>query len=236
MNYDNINIPTHVAIIMDGNRRWAKEKGYNPSRGHLEGSKTLKEIALYAYQKGIKVLSVFAFSIENFKRSNEEVDYLMNLFVKMFNAHFTTFKDKNVKVVFSGRLDNLPTKVIKAMNKISNATKENTGGILNVCLNYGGQDEIVDSIKRIGNDIINDKIKVEDINKELVSKYLYHDLPPIDLLIRTSGEYRISNFMLWELAYAELYFPDVYFPDFNNIEFDKAILEYNNRDRRFGGN
>jgi undecaprenyl diphosphate synthase len=235
MDYSNLKIPTHVAIIMDGNRRWAREKGLNPSKGHLEGSKTLKEIALYASEIGLKVLSVFAFSTENFKRSKEEVDYLMNLFVKMFDTEFKTFKDKNIKVVFSGSLDNLPNKVIKVMNKISDATKDNTGGLLNICLNYGGQDEILDTIKKIGNDIENNIIKVEDIDKELVSKYLYHDLPPIDLLIRTSGEYRVSNFMLWQLAYAEMYFPSVYFPDFDIKQFDKAILEYNNRNRRFGG-
>jgi undecaprenyl diphosphate synthase len=230
----NIKVPNHLAIIMDGNGRWATEKGYKRSKGHLEGSKTLKKIALYAYEKGVKVLSVFAFSTENFKRSKEEVDYLMNLFVKMFNEEFEIFKSKNIKVVFSGRKDQLSFKVLKSMEKISKLTYNNTGGIFNICLNYGGQDEIIDATKKIGYDLINHNLNIEDIDRDIFKKYLYNDLPDIDLLIRTSGEYRISNFMLWQMAYAELYFPKVYFPAFTTEDLDMAILEYNNRDRRFG--
>ncbi len=234
MDYNNISLPNHLAIIMDGNGRWATERGFNRSKGHLEGSKTLKKIALYAYERGIKVLSVFAFSTENFKRSNEEVNFLMNLFIKMFNREFQTFIDKNVKVIFSGRREQLSPKVLRAMDKISKATINNTKGILNICLNYGGQDEIVDATKRISNDILKGHIKVDNIDRALFKTYLYHDLPDIDFVIRTSGESRISNFMLWQLAYAELYFPKVYFPAFTEEDFDMAILEFNKRNRRFG--
>lgn len=230
-----IKIPNHIAIIMDGNGRWAKKRGLKRTNGHKKGAETLKEICKYAYDKGIKVLSVFAFSTENWKRDKEEVDYLMNLFIKTFNNEFKFLKDKNVKIIFSGVKDNFNEKVIKAMDKITKETKDNDGGIFNVCLNYGGQREIIEATKKISDDVLNSKIKIENINETLFSKYLFNELPPIDLMIRTSGEYRISNFMLWSLAYSELYFTDTLWPDFNIDEFNKAIIEYNNRDRRYGG-
>lgn len=227
-------VPNHVAIIMDGNGRWAQKKGLKRTRGHQKGADTLKKISEYVYDKKIKVLSVFAFSTENWKRDKEEVDYLMNLFLKAFKDNFETVKKKGVKVVFSGIKDRLSDKVIKAMEDMSNETKDNKNGIFNICLNYGGQDEIVNATKKISEDVKNGSIKVTDITKALYDKYLFNDLPPIDLLIRTSGEYRISNFMLWQMAYAELYFTDVLWPDFNEKEMEKAIESYNNRDRRFG--
>lgn len=227
-------VPNHVAIIMDGNGRWAQKKGLKRTRGHQKGADTLKKISEYVYDKKIKVLSVFAFSTENWKRDKEEVDYLMNLFLKAFKDNFETVKKKGVKVVFSGIKDRLSDKVIKAMEDMSNETKDNKNGIFNICLNYGGQDEIVNATKKISEDVKNGTIKVADITKDLYDKYLFNDLPPIDLLIRTSGEYRISNFMLWQMAYAELYFTDVLWPDFNEKEMEKAIESYNNRDRRFG--
>lgn len=227
-------VPNHVAIIMDGNGRWAQKKGLKRTRGHQKGADTLKKISEYVYDKKIKVLSVFAFSTENWKRDKEEVDYLMNLFLKAFKDNFETVKKKGVKVVFSGIKDRLSDKVIKAMEDMSNETKDNKNGIFNICLNYGGQDEIVNATKKISEDVKNGTIKVADITKDLYDKYLFNDLPPIDLLIRTSGEYRISNFMLWQMAYAELYFTDVLWPDFNEKEMEKAIKSYNNRDRRFG--
>lgn len=227
-------VPNHVAIIMDGNGRWAQKKGLKRTRGHQKGADTLKKISEYVYDKKIKVLSVFAFSTENWKRDKEEVDYLMNLFLKAFKDNFETVKKKGVKVVFSGIKDRLSDKVIKAMEDMSNETKDNKNGIFNICLNYGGQDEIVNATKKISEDVKNGSIKATDITKDLYDKYLFNDLPPIDLLIRTSGEYRISNFMLWQMAYAELYFTDVLWPDFNEKEMEKAIESYNNRDRRFG--
>ena len=224
------NIPNHVAIILDGNGRWATERGLSRSAGHLQGSKTLTKLVEHIFNKGIKVLSVFVFSTENFKRSKEEVDYLMNLFIKIFKLDFKKLKKQNIKVVFSGRRDNLKTDVIKAMETIERETLGNEY-IFNVCLNYGGETEIVDAIKKI----ISSNIDLDNINTESFKHYLYNDLPDIDLMIRTGGEKRISNFMLYLLAYAELYFTDTYFPDFNEIEFDKAIDYFNSKQRRFGG-
>jgi undecaprenyl diphosphate synthase len=223
-------IPNHIAIILDGNGRWATKRGLPRSAGHKEGSKTLLKLVEHIFKKGIKVLSVFAFSTENFKRNKEEVDYLMNLFIKMFKTQFKRLKKENIKVIFSGRKNNLPANVIESMNAIENDTKDNEY-IFNICLNYGGQHEIVDAVKKI----INDKVDINSIDTETFKHYLYNDLPDIDLLIRTGGEKRISNFMLYLLSYSELYFTDTYFPDFNGSEFDKAIDEFNNRERRFGG-
>lgn len=228
-------IPYHVAIIMDGNGRWAKERGKIRSYGHEMGAKTLKELALYAFSKGVKVLSVFAFSTENFKRSEEEVGFLMNLFIKLFNTEFKIFNEKDIKVVFSKKENGLPSKVEEAIKRIENDTKNNKSGIFNICINYGGRSEIVDACKKITNKVLNNEISVEDINEEVFSDNLYNKLPDIDLLIRTSGEYRISNFMMWQLSYSEMYFTDTYFPDFKPSELDKAFINYSKRDRRYGG-
>ncbi len=220
-------MPKHVAIIMDGNGRWATERGLKRSAGHAQGNKTLRKLSEYILNKGIDVLSVFAFSTENFKRSEEEVEFLMDLFVKKFKSEKNYFNKKNIKVVFSGRKEPLRKDVLDAMEELTISTSNNTGGIFNICLNYGGQAEIIDAAKKIALDINN--FKEEDF-----SKYLYNDLPPIDLLIRTSGEERISNFMLFQAAYAEFYFPKTYFPDFDEKEFDKALEVYFKRNRRFG--
>lgn len=228
-------VPNHVAIIMDGNGRWAQKRGLKRTKGHKKGADTLKKICEYAYDRGVKILSVFAFSTENWKRDEEEVNYLMELFIKVFNDNFDFVKKKNVKVVFSGLKEKISSKVQKAMDKIVNDTKDNSDGVFNICLNYGGQSEIVEATKKISLDIKENKIGIEDINEKIFSKYLFNDLAPIDLLIRTSGEYRVSNFMLWQMAYSELYFTDVLWPDFDAKEFDKAIKSYNNRERRYGG-
>lgn len=234
MDYKKYKIPNHLAIIMDGNGRWAKEKGLNRSKGHLEGSKTLKEVALDAFDMGVNVLSVFAFSTENFKRSVEEVNYLMDLFIIMFKKEYKFFMEKDVQVVFSGVKKGLPKKVIKAIDELEEKTKNNSHGTLNVCLNYGAQMEIKDMVKSLSLDVKNGALDIEDITEELIEKSLYKELPPIDLLIRTSGEQRLSNFMLWQAAYAEFYFPKVNFPDFKKEELELAIKEYTSRDRRFG--
>lgn len=228
-----IKIPNHVAIIVDGNGRWAKERALPRSKGHDAGFKRLKEITSYAFDKGIKVVSVYVFSTENFKRSKEEVEHLMNLFVNGFSKEKFYLKE-NIKVIFSGRRDNLRTDVLDAMDKIANDTKNNTKGILNICLNYGSRSEIIDATKNIVKDVINKKIDINNINEELFSKYLYQNLPDVDLMIRTSGEERLSNFLLWQNSYAEFYFPKVYFPSFTKHEFDKALDVYTKRDRRFG--
>ena len=231
----NNKVPNHVAIIMDGNGRWAQKRGLKRTKGHQKGADVLKKISQYVYDKKIKVLSVFAFSTENWKRDKEEVDYLMDLFLKAFKINFESIKKKGIKVVFSGVKEKLSDKVIKAMDSMMKDTKDNKNGIFNICLNYGGQDEIVEATKKICEDVSENKLNISQINEEVFSKYLFNDLPPIDLMIRTSGEYRISNFMLWQLAYSELYFTDTLWPDFNEEEFDKAIDSFSKRDRRFGG-
>lgn len=228
-------IPNHVAIIMDGNGRWAQKRRLKRTKGHQRGAKVLKKISEYVYDKKIKVLSVFAFSTENWKRDKEEVDYLMDLFIKVFKDNFKSIKEKGVKIVFSGLKTKLNDKVLKEMEKMTEETKNNKNGVFNICLNYGGQDEIVEATKKIVSDVKEGKIKIDDINKDMYNNYLFNDLPPIDLMIRTSGEFRISNFMLWQMAYAELYFTDVLWPDFDEKELDKAIDSFNKRDRRFGG-
>ena len=235
MNEQNIKIPNHVAIILDGNGRWAQEKGLSRSQGHLAGFENLKQLSEYVFSKGTKVLSVYAFSTENFKRSKIEVDFLMNLFASKFKEHSNQLKDKNIKIIFSGKKTSpLPDSVIKAMNEVEEETKDNTGGIFNICVNYGGRSEIIEATKKISSLVKNNELNIDDINEETYNHYLFHDLPDVDLMIRTSGELRISNFLLWQISYAELYFPKCYFPDFNEKEYDLALLEYTKRDRRFG--
>lgn len=233
---ENLKIPYHVGIILDGNGRWATERGLKRSEGHKAGFETLKILSKHVFTRGVKVLSVFAFSTENFNRTKDEVDYLMNLFLKGFKSSIKEFNKNNIKVVLSGRKEPLSDKVYKSMKSLEKETLNNTGGILNICLNYGGQTEIVDTTKKLINDVLDGKLKTEDITPEIFMKNLYNDLPPIDFLIRTSGEIRVSNFMLFSLAYAEMYFPLTYFPDFKESEFDKALEEYTKRDRRFGKN
>ncbi len=229
-----MNVPNHVAIIMDGNGRWATKRGLERSAGHLEGSKTLEKLAIHAMDMGVKVLSVYAFSTDNFKRSKEEVDYLMNLIIKYFNTKFDKLVKKGIKVIVSGRKEPLREDVLKAIKNIEEKTKDNDKAILNICLNYGGQEEIIDGAIKLAQDI-NQGLDISTFKREDFYKYLYHDLPPIDLLIRTGGEIRVSNFMLYQMSYSEFYFTNTYFPDFDKSEFNKAIFMYENRDRRFGG-
>ncbi|MCI8545073.1 MAG: di-trans,poly-cis-decaprenylcistransferase [Bacilli bacterium] len=235
MDYSKMKIPHHVGIIIDGNGRWAEEHGKKRSYGHKAGAEKFEKLALHIFNTGVKVLSAYVFSTENFKRSDEEVHNIMELFVKKTKQLTKIYQKKNIKVLFSGRREPLSKEVLKTMDEITEMTKNNTDGILNFCLNYGGHSEIVDATLKVFKDLKENKIIEDDVDEELFGHYLYQDLPPIDFLIRTSGEYRISNFMLWQASYAEFYFPKIYFPDFNEEEFDKAILEYTKRDRRFGG-
>ena len=229
-----MNVPNHVAIIMDGNGRWALERGLKRSEGHLEGSKTLEKLAIHAINMGVKVLSVYAFSTDNFKRDKAEVDYLMNLIVKYFNTKFEKINKNGIKVVISGRKTNLREDVLEAINNIEEKTKDNSKGILNICFNYGGQEEIIDGAIKLAQDL-NKGLDIKNFKREDFYKYLYHDLAPIDLLIRTGGELRVSNFMLYQMSYSEFYFTNTYFPDFDKSEFNKALFMFENRDRRFGG-
>lgn len=228
--------PNHVAIILDGNRRWAKAKNLPSLKGHQAGSERVREIIPYIINKGVKVVSIFVFSTENFKRSVEEVKYLMDLLVNWFKKEIKEIHKENIKVIFSGRRENLRPDVLEAMDSVTEQTKNNSKGILNICLNYGGQQEIVDATKRVVMDIQNGTLNITDINEQLLYKYMYNELPPVDFMIRTSGEERISNFMIYSLSYAEMYFTKVLFPDFDIGEFEKAIDVYNARERRFGGN
>ena len=226
---NNIIVPNNIGIIMDGNRRWAKEKNKKTIEGHLAGANRIISLAKYIFDKGVKYLSIYAFYTENFNRSAEEVSYLMGLIIKFFNERVNELHDYNIKIVVSGLRYNLSKEVLKCIDNVVDLTKDNTGGVLNVCLNYGGRREIVDAVNKIKEANIT-------VTEETFGKYLYNDLPDLDFVIRTSGEERISNFMLWQISYAEFYFPKVYFPDFDEKEFDKALEIYNNRNRRFGGN
>ena len=232
---EEIIIPKHVGIIMDGNGRWAKQRGLKRSMGHKKGAETLEKLLKHVFNLGIKYVSVYAFSTENFNRDPEEVNYLMDLFVKYFTKKKKIFIKEQLKVIFSGSKNRLREDVINGMANLEECTKDFDRGVFNICLNYGGRLEIVDAYKKINKDINDGKINIDDVNEELVSHYMYQDLPDLDFLIRTSGEQRISNFMLWQCSYAEFYFTNTLFPDFDGKEFDKALEEFNKRNRRFGG-
>ena len=229
-------IPTHIGMIVDGNGRWAKERGLSRSVGHREGFTRLKNICIYAQEIGVKYLSLYVFSTENFKRAKPEVDFLMNLFVSMFHTEFQEIMDRGAKIVFSGRREPLPKEVLEAMDEMAEKSKNNTGTVLNFCINYGGQTEILDMTKKIAQEVLEGKLTIDDITLDTLHDHLYQDLPPLDFVIRTSGELRLSNFMLYQASYAEFYFPKIYFPDFTEHDFDAAIVEFNKRNRRFGGN
>lgn len=226
---------THLAIIMDGNGRWAQERGKKRSMGHKAGADALEKLAIHAVDLGIEVLSVYAFSTDNFKRSQEEVDYLMKLFVDMFHLKFNSLAEKGIRVVFSGAEEPLPTSVIESMKEITERTKDNKRGTLNVCLNYGSQEEIIRASERYHDDLVSGKITKSEMNRDKFYEYLDNNLPPIDLMIRTGGEKRLSNFMLYQLMYAELSFIDTYFPDFTPDMLDEIIDKFYGIDRRFGG-
>ena len=231
----NIVLPNHIGIIMDGNGRWAKERGMIRSMGHKAAIDTVKELCTHMSEIGLKYCSVYAFSTENFKREISEVKFLMDLFARVFDKGSDFLTERNIKVIFSGRKEPLPKRVLKAMDSIVEKTKNNTGLVFNVCINYGSHSEIIDTTKKICDMYKNGEILLDEIDEEFISRNLYQDLPPLDFVIRTSGELRLSNFMMWQASYAEFYFPKTYFPDFNSKEFDKAIKEFNKRNRRFGG-
>ena len=229
-------IPTHVAIIMDGNGRWAKKRNMPRVKGHYEGMQTVKKITKYASKLGIQYLTLYAFSTENWARPKEEVSYLMDLPEKMFTSFMPELMENNVKVEVIGVVEKLPENTRRAVEDAIEQTKNNTGLKLIFALNYGSKDEIVTAVKRIAQGAANNEYKVEEIDEQLISDNLFtKDTPDPDLLIRTSGEQRISNFLLWQIAYSELIFTKVAWPDFVEEEFYKALLEYQSRDRRFGG-
>lgn len=225
----------HLGIIVDGNGRWAQKRGKSRSEGHKAGAEALKEIILYISEENIAdYLSLYVFSTENFNRSSEEVNYLMDLFMKWFNVASKEYKDANIKVLFSKNDSFLKKEVLDSIKILEEETKDNTGLVVNFCLSYGGRQEIVDATKSIASKVLDGLVSIDDINEELFSKNLYHELPDVDFLIRTSGENRISNFMLWQISYAEFYFPDTYFPDFTPKMLEDALDVFDKRDRRFG--
>ena len=190
-------IPTHVGIIVDGNGRWAQQRGLSRSEGHKAGFHRLKEICIYAKEMGLKYLSLYVFSTENFKREKKEVDYLMNLFVRLYKDEFQDLMKNGIRVVFSGRREPLPPKVLDAMDRIVEESKNNTEAVVNFCLNYGGQTEMLDLTKIIAQQVVDGKLNIEDITLDTLHDNLYQNLPPLDYVIRTSGELRLSNFMLY---------------------------------------
>ncbi len=227
-------VPDHVAIIMDGNGRWAVEKGLPRQDGHRQGVETVRSTVRNSKDLGVKVLTLFAFSTENWQRPVREVNYLMSLPVKFFKTELPELIANNVQVRLIGDSKKLPRRVQKAVNDGAEATKKNTGMILNFALNYGSRFEIVMAVNSLLEDVNKGKIRGK-VNEKTFSRYLYtSDLPDPDLLIRTSGEKRISNFLLWQLAYSELWFTDVYWPDFTNIHLMEAVYEYQKRKRRYG--
>jgi undecaprenyl diphosphate synthase len=230
------NIPAHVAVIMDGNGRWAKKRGLPRVAGHHSGMKNVKKIVMAASDIGVKVLTMYAFSTENWGRPKEEVDFLMKLPQEFFPLEIGELHANNVQVRMSGLREGLPAHTLAAIDGAIEKTKGNTGLILNFALNYGGRKEIVGGIRELLKDVEQGKLSSQDVTEDVFSRYmLTSDLPDPDLLIRTSGELRISNFMLWQLAYTELWFTDDYWPEFTESHFHRAIAEYQRRARRYGG-
>ncbi len=228
-------IPAHIAIILDGNGRWAQKNKYIRTFGHKKGAENLKNMAIICNEVGIKALSVYAFSTENWNRPADEVDYLMKLPSEFEESYKGQFKEHDIKVIFSGRKDRFSKENIALINQIEEKTKDRKGLILNVCFDYGSHTEIIEAVKQISEAYKIDKIKLNDIDVTLMEKHLYtKDLPPLDLLIRTSGELRISNFLLWQLAYSELYFTKKLWPEFDRKELFKALDNFQKRNRRFG--
>ncbi|MEI6581556.1 MAG: polyprenyl diphosphate synthase [bacterium] len=221
----------HIGFILDGNRRWAQDRGLPKLVGHKKGYDNLKVIAEQCFDLGIETVSAYIFSTENWNRELEEVNYLMDLALKIFTSDLKELTDKGIKVVVSGNHNRLDKKIISAIAKATEQTSGNTKGTINLCFNYGGQTEIVDAVKKI----ITNGTKADDVTTELIRENLYHpELPPVDYIIRTSGEQRLSNFLLWDSAYAELHFVPIHWPDFDRAELDKVIAVYASRMRRFG--
>tara|TARA_B100001123_G_scaffold182514_1_gene208970 strand:- start:91 stop:798 length:708 start_codon:yes stop_codon:yes gene_type:complete len=228
-------IPKHVAIIMDGNGRWAKDKGLPREFGHQNGVNSVKSIVQEAYKSGIEYLTLYAFSIENWDRPSDEVSSLMSLLVSTLRDEFDEIFDKDIKLNAVGEINSLPKEVVSELDFIINKTKNNRKMNLTLALSYGGKQEIFNAVKMIAEKVKNNLIELNNFDDSIINSHLYtKNLPDVDLLIRTSGEQRISNFLLWQIAYAELYFTDVYWPDFSKDDFNLALENYKSRERRFG--
>ncbi len=229
-------LPEHVAIIMDGNGRWAKKRGLPRFAGHKEGMDNVKDIVRVANKHHIKVLTLYAFSTENWKRPKSEVEYLLKLPKEFIHTYLPELIRENVQIKTIGAFDLLPEHTKKAVQAAKDKTSENDGLILNIALNYGSRYEIIQAIKHIAKDVETNQLDMDQLDESVFSNYLFtSDLKDPDLIIRTSGEQRLSNFLLWQAAYSEFWFTDVYWPDFNEKVFEQALVDYQNRKRRFGG-
>jgi len=229
------NLPKHLAIIMDGNGRWAKQKGLLRAFGHENGTKSVKITVETCAKLGIENLTLYAFSTENWNRPKLEVDTLMNLLISSLKKEFETLQKNNIKLNCIGNIDLLPSKAKKELLEVIEKTKNNSRMTLTLALSYGSREEMLNAVKNICDKVKNNIISIDSIDESIINQHLYtHNLPDVDLLIRTSGEHRISNFLLWQIAYAELYFTDVLWPDFKEEDLYEAIISYQKRERRFG--
>ena len=232
---DKNNLPKHLAIIMDGNGRWAKKQGMLRAFGHEKGTKSVKETVENCARLGIEFLTLYAFSTENWNRPKLEVDTLMKLLISALKKELKTLQNNNIKLNAIGNLDSLPAGVKKELLEVIEKTKNNTRMTLTLALSYGARDEIINAVKIISEKVKNNIISTDAIDESIINQHLYtHNLPDVDLVIRTSGEHRISNFLLWQIAYAEFYFTDVLWPDFRENDLYEAIISYQKRERRFG--
>ena len=223
----------HLGFIVDGNRRWATEQGKKTLAGHRKGAEQLKAVAKHCANLDIPYFSAYVFSTENWKRAEQEVGYLMDLFVEFVERDLDELHQENIKVVHVGSRDNIPEHVLDALDRAVNKTASNTGSVFGFCFNYGGHQELVDAMKAV----VESGVSAGEVSEELIAENLYEpELPPLDMVIRTSGEQRLSNFMLWRASYAELYFTDTYWPDFDEAALEEALAWYQQRRRRFGGN
>lgn len=228
-------LPKHLAIIMDGNGRWAKKKGFLRAIGHENGAKAVRQTVETCAQIGIPNLTLYAFSSENWNRPKLEVDTLMKLLVKSLKKELETLTKNNIKLNAIGNLNNLPKSVLKELTEVLEKTKDNNRMTLTLALSYGSREELISATKQLCDKVKNNIISIDDIDESIINNHLYtKDLPDVDLVIRTSGEQRISNFLLWQIAYAELYFTDVLWPDFTNDHLMEALQNYQDRERRFG--
>ena len=232
---DNLHLPTHIAIIMDGNGRWAKKRGLPRSAGHKKGANTFRTIADYINELGIKYMTFYAFSTENWQRSATEVSAIMNLFREHLKEALERQDETDMRMVFIGDKSALDDDIVELMNEIERDSKDNKGAVVNLAINYGGRQEIVHSAKAIARKVKDGEISVDDIDEELINDNLYTSSQPYpDLIIRPSGEYRLSNFLIWQSAYSEFWFDDILWPDFSKRDLDRALLDYSKRQRRFG--
>ena len=229
------NLPKHLAIIMDGNGRWAKQKGYLRALGHESGTKSVREVVETCAKLGIENLTLYAFSTENWNRPKLEVKLLMNILINSLQDELKTLNDNNIRLNSIGNISLLPKSAQKKLKEVIEQTKDNSRMVLTLALSYGSREELINVVKNISNKVKNNIISIDSIDESIINQHLYtQDLPEVDLLIRTSGEHRISNFLLWQIAYAELYFTDVLWPDFKEDDLYEAIISYQKRERRFG--